>query len=235
MILRMQQHRMGNILANRSTTLQRCVHTSMRPLLSVNSPAAASRSSQLTLPISTTRYMRPVSRSFFTTAATNQPNIPTNDSTPSTSPPLPFAVVGSGPAAFYTTKYLLREFPNCRIDMFERLPVPYGLVRYGVAPDHPDVKSVTNDFAQVSNDSRFAFWGNVEIGKELQLEQLRQHYAGVILAYGAASERTLNIPGSHLKGIHPSRHFVNWSLDANNTLRGANKSMDYHLVLVPSL
>jgi NADPH-dependent glutamate synthase beta subunit-like oxidoreductase len=126
------------------------------------------------------------------------------------SPPLPFAVVGSGPAAFYTSKYLLRELAHARVDMFERLPVPFGLVRFGVAPDHPDVKAVTNDFAQVANDSRFQYYGNVEVGRDVSVEELRQHYAGVILAYGAASERTLSIPGSDLKGIHPSRHFVNW-------------------------
>ena len=126
------------------------------------------------------------------------------------SPPLPFAVVGSGPAAFYTSKYLLRELPHARVDMFERLPVPFGLVRFGVAPDHPDVKAVTNDFGLVANDSRFQYYGNVEVGKDVSVEELRKHYAGVILAYGAASERTLNIPGSDLKGIHPSRHFVNW-------------------------
>ena len=142
--------------------------------------------------------------------------------------PLPFAVVGSGPAAFYTCKYLLRELPNIRVDMFERLPVPYGLVRFGVAPDHPDVKSVAHDFEIVSNDARFAFWGNVLVGGEegataatktgdqaqqqatVSVEELRRHYSGIIFAYGASSERTLSIPGSDLKGIHPSRHFVNW-------------------------
>lgn len=144
-----------------------------------------------------------------TGAHSNSSGVNSDSSVPS-SPVLPFAVVGSGPAAFYTAKYLLREVANCRVDMFERLPVPYGLVRFGVAPDHPDVKSVTNDFAQVASDARFGFWGNVEIGKEIQIEELRKHYSAVVLAYGAASERTLDIPGSHLKGIHPSRHFVNW-------------------------
>lgn len=113
---------------------------------------------------------------------------------------------------------------SCR---FERLPVPYGLVRFGVAPDHPDVKAVSHEFEAVINDARFAFWGNVEVvgeGQEkekgmatgaatsatVSIGELRRHYAGVVLAYGAASERTLHIPGSHLRGIHPSRHLVNW-------------------------
>ncbi len=140
-------------------------------------------------------------------AASLSPSL-TGESSP---PPLPFAIVGSGPAAFYTAKYLLREVAHLHIDMFERLPVPFGLVRFGVAPDHPDVKSVAHDFESVMNDTtRFRFWGNVQVGKDVSIDELRQHYAGVVLAYGAAGERMLSIPGSHLAGIHPARHFVNW-------------------------
>jgi len=124
--------------------------------------------------------------------------------------PLPFAVVGSGPAAFYTCKYLLREFDNISIDIFERLPAPGGLVRYGVAPDHPDVKSVLRELDAVLADDRCQFYGRVQVGKDITWEELRNHYSAIVLAYGAASERLLDLPGSDLDGIHPARHFVNW-------------------------
>ncbi len=156
-------------------------------------------------------------------AASLSPSL-TGESSP---PPLPFAIVGSGPAAFYTAKYLLREVAHLHIDMFERLPVPFGLVRFGVAPDHPDVKSVAHDFESVMNDTtRFRFWGNVQVGKDVSIDELRQHYAGVVLAYGAAGERMLNIPGSHLAGIHPARHFVNWY---NAHPEHTEKQHDFHL------
>jgi adrenodoxin-NADP+ reductase len=84
------------------------------------------------------------------------------------------------------------------------------LVRFGVAPDHPDVKSVSHDFEVVMNDARFAFYGRVHVGRDVGLQELRQHYSAVVLAYGAAGERMLDLPGSELEGIHPARHFVNW-------------------------
>jgi NADPH-dependent glutamate synthase beta subunit-like oxidoreductase len=74
---------------------------------------------------------------------------------------LKFAIVGSGPAGFFTAKSLLRHLPSCKIDMFERFPVPYGLIRYGVAPDHSDIKNIIQDFSALAHSPSFRFFGNV--------------------------------------------------------------------------
>ena len=96
----------------------------------------------------------------------------------SSNQPLRVAVVGSGPAAFYTVQHLFRtdDF-ELRIDMFERLPAPHGLVRYGVAPDHPKIKSVTAVYDKLADNPAFRFFGNVEYGTDLSLEELEAHYA----------------------------------------------------------
>ena len=76
---------------------------------------------------------------------------------------LRFAIVGSGPAGFFTAKSLLKRFPNCKVDMIEKLPVPFGLIRYGVAPDHSEIKSVTYDFSALANSPNFRFFGDVSV------------------------------------------------------------------------
>jgi adrenodoxin-NADP+ reductase len=119
-------------------------------------------------------------------------------------------VVGSGPAGFYATKYLLKEFAGAHVDMLEALPTPFGLVRSGVAPDHPEVKSVMNDFERVAVDERFRFLGNVRVGEDVRLPELQQHYHAVVLAYGAAGDRELGVPGEQLGGVLSARSFVNW-------------------------
>ncbi|KAG6598102.1 NADPH:adrenodoxin oxidoreductase [Phytophthora cinnamomi] len=119
-------------------------------------------------------------------------------------------VVGSGPAGFYATKYLLKEHGGARVDMLEALPTPFGLVRSGVAPDHPEVKSVMNDFDKVAADARFRFLGNVRVGADVTLAELQRHYHAVVLAYGAAGDRELGVPGERLRGVLSARSFVNW-------------------------
>ena len=111
------------------------------------------------------------------------------------------AVVGAGPGGFYTTKYLLRDAPGCTVDLYDRLPTPYGLVRSGVAPDHQDVKAVQNDFAEVARDAehRFNFYGNVTVGGEndagdVSVEELRKRYNAVVMCYGASADRALGLP-----------------------------------------
>uniref|UniRef100_A0A7S2VMD5 NADPH:adrenodoxin oxidoreductase, mitochondrial n=1 Tax=Zooxanthella nutricula TaxID=1333877 RepID=A0A7S2VMD5_9DINO len=94
--------------------------------------------------------------------------------------------------------------------MFERLPTPFGLVRFGVAPDHPEVKNVIHDFDQVASTEGFRFFGNVELGVHVSLEALREHYDAVVLCTGAQGERLLNIPGEHLQGVVGAPHFVQW-------------------------
>lgn len=126
---------------------------------------------------------------------------------------LSFAVVGSGPGGFYTSKHLLKKYPNAKIDFFERLPHPYGLVRTGVAPDHQSVKNVEKDFHQVIEDSRVRFLGNVEVGnkdKDVSFELLKQNYSSIILSYGAASENELGLKNEDAFGCFSARNFVNW-------------------------
>ena len=121
------------------------------------------------------------------------------------------AIVGSGPAAFYSAMELLRhDDPMVSVDMLERLPTPYGLVRGGVAPDHEKIKSVTKIFERAAGHPRFRFFGNVEFGKDIQRIELLQHFHAVIYAYGSSTDRHLNIIGETLKGSHAATEFVGW-------------------------
>ncbi|KAI9886671.1 MAG: hypothetical protein M1823_001515 [Watsoniomyces obsoletus] len=94
--------------------------------------------------------------------------------------------------------------------MYEKLPVPFGLVRYGVAPDHPEVKNCQDKFTQVASSLQFNFIGNIAVGQDLPLQSLVPHYDAILLAYGASKDRTLNIPGEELKGVYSARAFVGW-------------------------
>jgi NADPH-dependent glutamate synthase beta subunit-like oxidoreductase len=125
------------------------------------------------------------------------------------------AIVGSGPSGCYTAKYLTSALEkqgivgNHRVDVIERLPTPYGLVRYGVAPDHPEVKNVQNDFDQLF-EKGVQFYGNVQVGRHVTVDELRQAYDAVVLAYGCESDRKLNLPGEDLDGVLSAREFVAW-------------------------
>ncbi|ADY26009.1 Ferredoxin--NADP(+) reductase [Deinococcus proteolyticus MRP] len=125
--------------------------------------------------------------------------------------PLRVAVVGSGPSGIYSAESLIKqaEVP-VEVDIFDRLPTPYGLVRYGVAPDHLTIKSVTKAFEKTLNDDRVRFLGNVEFGRDLSREQLLEHYDAVIYAVGASSDRRLGIPGEDLTGSLSATEFVAW-------------------------
>ncbi|TVP90453.1 MAG: molybdopterin dinucleotide-binding protein [Pseudomonadaceae bacterium] len=121
-----------------------------------------------------------------------------------------FAIVGSGPSGFYAAEALMKQMPAARIDMFERLPTPFGLVRYGVAPDHPRIKSVTAGFERIAESQNFRFFGNVQIGRDLSSADLRQHYHGVIYATGGSQSRPLTLPGADAGNIFGSSNFVGW-------------------------
>jgi ferredoxin/flavodoxin---NADP+ reductase len=125
--------------------------------------------------------------------------------------PLRVAIIGSGPAAFYAADHFLKQ-PNLNveIDMFDRLPTPFGLVRGGVAPDHQKIKSVTKIYDGVASDPRFQFYGNVELGRHIHLTDLKQHYHQVLYATGAQTDRRLGIPGEDLAGSFPATEFVAW-------------------------
>jgi NADPH-dependent glutamate synthase beta subunit-like oxidoreductase len=132
-------------------------------------------------------------------------------------PLLSVAIVGTGPSGFYTAKYLRAAAEkmnvDARIDLIERLPTPYGLVRSGVAPDHPEVKNVENDFRLMFTEhpESFHFVGNVNVGRDVSLDELRQFYQVVVLAYGCESDRKLGIEGEDtLHGVLSAREFVAW-------------------------
>lgn len=121
-----------------------------------------------------------------------------------------FAVVGSGPSGFYAAEALLKHMPTARVDIFERLPTPFGLVRYGVAPDHPRIKSVSAGFERIADSPQVRFFGNVAIGPDLSTADLRQHYHAVIYATGGSKSRPLAIPGAQLDNIFGASEFVGW-------------------------
>jgi NADPH-dependent glutamate synthase beta subunit-like oxidoreductase len=123
---------------------------------------------------------------------------------------LHIAIVGSGPAGCYLAERLVREAPGSRIDIIDRLPTPYGLVRAGVAPDHQSIKAVSRVFDRVLTRNGVAFWGNVEIGRDVTLDELRGLYDAVVIATGAPRDRRLGVPGEDLPGIVPSGRFVGW-------------------------
>jgi ferredoxin--NADP+ reductase len=127
------------------------------------------------------------------------------------SQPLRVAIVGSGPAAFYAAEHLFKQVELVvEVDMFDRLPTPFGLVRYGVAPDHPKIKTVTKAFDGIAANPRFRFFGNVEFGRHLHLADLQQHYHQILFANGAQTDRKMGIPGEDLQGSHPATEFVAW-------------------------
>jgi ferredoxin/flavodoxin---NADP+ reductase len=124
--------------------------------------------------------------------------------------PLRVAVIGAGPSGFYATDALLKQREDVSIDLIERLPTPYGLVRYGVAPDHQKLKSVTKLYERTSGDPRMRFLGNVEFGTDLTHEDVRRHYHAVIYAVGSPSDRKLNIPGEDKAACMSATEFVAW-------------------------
>lgn len=125
--------------------------------------------------------------------------------------PLRIAIIGSGPSGFYAAERLQKEKDlTIEIDMFDRLPTPFGLVRGGVAPDHQKIKSVTKVYDRIASKPNFRFYGNVMIGRDLSHDELTAHYHAIIYAVGAQTDRKLNIPGEDLPGSHPATEFVGW-------------------------
>lgn len=119
-------------------------------------------------------------------------------------------IVGGGPAGFYTAQHLIKARPDVTVDIYERLPVPFGLVRFGVAPDHPEVKNVINAFTQTARRERCSFYGNVNVGKDLSVTELQEAYHAVVLSYGAEGNRRMGVPGEDLSGVYSAKDFVGW-------------------------
>jgi ferredoxin--NADP+ reductase len=125
--------------------------------------------------------------------------------------PIRIAVIGSGPAGFYAAGHLLKESEgHFEVDMLERLPTPWGLVRSGVAPDHPKIKSVTRIYEKTAAHPRFRYFGNVTFGEHVGREDLLAHYHAIVYATGSPSDRALGIPGEDLPGSHAATEFVGW-------------------------
>jgi NAD(P)-binding Rossmann-like domain len=125
------------------------------------------------------------------------------------------AIVGSGPGGCYTAKYLQsslekKGLPDYCIDIIDRQATLGGLVRFGVAPDHPEVKNALNDFESLFSSPRIQFYGNVTLGRDVQLDDLRRMYDAVVLAYGCESSQTTGLLGEDLQGVMSAREFVAW-------------------------
>jgi ferredoxin--NADP+ reductase len=125
--------------------------------------------------------------------------------------PIRVAVIGSGPAGFYAAGHLLKDAEErFEVDMLERLPTPWGLVRSGVAPDHPKIKSVTRMYEKTAAHPRFRYFGNITFGEHVTREELLAHYHAIVYAVGSPSDRPLGIPGEDLPGSHAATEFVGW-------------------------
>jgi len=120
------------------------------------------------------------------------------------------AIIGSGPAGFYTADALVNGDCDVQVDIIERLPTPYGLIRGGVAPDHQTTKKVARKYEQTALFDQVRYFGNVEVNKDVSLAELRGMYDAVVLAVGAPSDRKLTIPGADKTGVHGSAAFVGW-------------------------
>jgi adrenodoxin-NADP+ reductase len=120
------------------------------------------------------------------------------------------AVVGAGPSGCYVADYILKKSDNVHVDVFERLPVPYGLVRYGVAPDHPEVKNVEQKFTALFESGKATLLTNVGIGRDVVMAELQEHYDGVVIATGVDTDNRLHIPGSNMGNIFSARDLVSY-------------------------
>ena len=125
--------------------------------------------------------------------------------------PLRIAIVGSGPTGFYTAEHLFKQKEYVvEVDMFERLPTPFGLVRGGVAPDHQKIKSVTKAYNRIASNPRFRYYGYVEFGSDISLDDVKRHYHQVVFTVGAQIDRSMGIPGEELQRSHAATEFVAW-------------------------
>jgi ferredoxin--NADP+ reductase len=128
-----------------------------------------------------------------------------------TNQPIRIAVIGSGPAGFYAAGHLLKDSgERIEVDMIERLPTPWGLVRSGVAPDHPKIKSVSRIYEKTAAHPRFRFFGNVAFGEHVSRDDLLAHYHAIVYATGSPADRPLGIGGEDLPGSHAATEFVGW-------------------------
>ena len=129
---------------------------------------------------------------------------------PTTSNALRVAIIGSGPSGFYAADSLLKAPTPVRVAMFERFPAPYGLVRFGVAPDHAKIRNVIKVYEKTAANPGFSFWGNVTVSRDVSVSELRQHFDALIFAYGSETDRRLGIPGEDLPRSYTATAFCAW-------------------------
>ncbi len=142
--------------------------------------------------------------------STNHPMVSDSGQQPRAKSQKRLCVIGSGPAGCYVAEHLLKLLPDARIDVLEKLPVPFGLIRYGVAPDHQSTKGAARVLDRTLSRDRVRFFGNVEVGRDVTLAELRTMYHAVVLATGAPRDRKLGIPGEDISGVIGSGAFVAW-------------------------
>lgn len=140
-------------------------------------------------------------------------------------------IVGSGPSGFYAADALLRKLPACRIDIIDRLPTPYGLVRGGVAPDHQSTKTVQRLFERTATRESVRFLGMVEVGRQVSYDELKTAYDAVVVATGCTVDRKLGIPGEELRGVYGSWFFVGW-YNGHPDCRDLNPEISGHALAV---
>ncbi len=136
-----------------------------------------------------------------------------------------FAVVGSGPSGMYAADALLKQFPNCKIDVFDKIPMPFGLIRYGVAPDHFKTKNTARQFLRTLELKQVRYLGNIQIGSDISVGELEEYYDSVIFAIGAYNDRKLGIPGEELPGVYGACEFVGW-YNAHPDFSAINPKLD---------
>ncbi|MCG8547369.1 MAG: FAD-dependent oxidoreductase, partial [Alphaproteobacteria bacterium] len=141
------------------------------------------------------------------------------------------AVVGSGPSGFYTVAALLKSGVECRIDILERLPTPFGLIRGGVAPDHQKTKNVWRAYEKSALHHVVNYYGNVEVGRDVTIDELRAMYDAVVLAVGSPLDRKLGIPGEDKIGVVGSAAFVGW-YNGHPDFRDLNPDLNVEGVVV---
>ncbi len=125
--------------------------------------------------------------------------------------PLRVAIVGAGPSGFYAAEHILKDADtHAQVDLFDRLPTPFGLVRGGVAPDHPKIKSVIRVYEKTAARDGFRFFGNVKVGHNIEVEDLERLYHAIVFTVGCETDRRLGIPGEELSGSHAATAFVGW-------------------------
>ncbi len=138
---------------------------------------------------------------------------------------LSVAIIGAGPAGFYTAEALINAAPDVTIDLIERLPTPFGLIRAGVAPDHQSTKKVTRAFDRTAQHQQVSYFGNVEVGKDVSIPELLELYDAVVLSVGAPGDRPLGIPGEEKRGVFGSASFVGW-YNGHPDFRDLHPSLD---------